>query len=75
MDRAAERAGKYFSNSKEASGRLAGPPKQGLDGAPSCDCDGPRRPDRVESGVPRCAPQIPQPNLDLTGPRKVGSKG
>jgi hypothetical protein len=35
MDRAAERAGRYLSNRTEASGRVAGPPKQSLDGAPS----------------------------------------
>jgi len=34
-DRAAERAGRYLSNSKEASGRLAGPATQSLDRAPS----------------------------------------
>ena len=35
VDRAAERAGRYLSNSTEAFGGLAGPPKQSLDGAPS----------------------------------------
>jgi hypothetical protein len=34
VDRAAERAGRYFSNSKEAPDRVTGPPKQSLAGHP-----------------------------------------
>jgi len=46
VDRAAERAGRYLSNSKEASSRPAGPPSRAWTGTlvSSNDCNGPGHP-------------------------------